>query len=283
MNPHWDFLSKLIVFYFRSRRAAERYADVTPEERARRRERGWGETTHDIQPVEPRLDQEISKLNLQSSYVNHPTPPQDPIVNHRPHPPPAPLHVQTSNLTNNVSTQHSSKDASTFAVPFASQIVSPTHLKICHFGSRFLPHTTSRIRCILPLLADRIILIGHDDGLSVLDMFPQESVYRGEVVIKTPTEAQSRPIWKGERCVSLKSSMVNGFYFLILILLEFFKCLCWKLKTSAMAHRKGLSLLLSVLRMIRMHSAKITKICAQYECITLQVSLVSLGGRSKMR
>jgi hypothetical protein len=181
-----------------SHRAAERYADVTPEERARRRERGWGETTRDSQP---RLDEEISKLNLQSSY-------EDTIVNHRPHPTgpaPVPLHIQTSDLTVKVSSQHSPDDTSIFAAPlFASQTVSPTHLKICHFGSRFLPHTTSQIRCILPLLADRIILVGHDDGLSVLDMFPQESAYRGEVVLKGPNEAQCRPIWKGERCVRLK-------------------------------------------------------------------------------
>ena len=189
-----------MLIVFPSHRAAERYADVTPEERARRRERGWGETTHDSQP---RLDEEISKLNLQSSYVKQ-SAPQDPTVNH-PHAAPVPLHVQTSNLTVNVSSPHSTDDTSTFTVPlFASQIVSPTHLKICHFGSRFLPHTTSQIRCILPLLADRIILVGHDDGLSVLDMFPQGSTYSGEVVFKGPNEAQCRPIWKGERYANLK-------------------------------------------------------------------------------
>jgi hypothetical protein len=196
-------LSQLLIV-FSSRRAAERYADVTPEERARRRERGWGETTHDSQPTEPRLDEEISNLKLQSSYVQQPVP-QDPNVNHRPHPAPVPLHVQTTDLTVRASSPHSTDDTSTFTVSLsASQIISPTHLKICHFGSRFLPHTTSQIRCILPLLADRMILIGHDDGLSVLDMFPQELAYRGELVIKGPSEAQCRSIWKGERCVSLK-------------------------------------------------------------------------------
>jgi hypothetical protein len=209
MNSHWSFLYKLIVFS--SHRAAERYADVTPEERARRRQRGWGETTHGDQPTEPRLEEEILNLKLQSSYVKH-SAPQDPTVNHRPHPPSVPLHVQTTNLTTKRSSPHSTDDTSTLTVPlFASQLVSPTHLKICHFGSRFLPHTTSQIRCILPLLADRIILIGHDNGLSVLDMFPQESAYRGESLIKGPSEAQCRPIWKGERCVSLKF-MVHGIY-----------------------------------------------------------------------
>ena len=196
-------LSQLLIV-FSYHRAAERYADVTPEERARRRERGWGETTHDGQPTEPRLDEEISNPKLQSPYVKQ-SAPQDSIVNLRPHPAPVPLHVQTTDLTVKVSSPHSMDDTSTFTIPlFASQMVSPTHLKICHFGSRFLPHTTSQIRCILPLLAERIILIGHDDGLSVLDMFPQESAYRGELVIKGPSEAQCRPIWKGERYVSFK-------------------------------------------------------------------------------
>ena len=148
------------------------------------------------------LVEEISKLNLQPSYVKQ-SAPQDPIVNHHSRPAPAPLHVQTSNLPVTVKVSSDSPDdTSTFTAPlFASQIVSPTHLKICHFGSRFLPHTTSQIRCILPLLADQLILVGHDDGLSVLDVFPQESTYRGEVVFKGPSEAQCRPIWKGERCV----------------------------------------------------------------------------------
>lgn len=203
MNSHWDF--SILLILFSSYRAAERYADVTPEERARRRERGWGESIHDSQPTEPTLDEDISNLSLQSPYVKQ-SAPQHPSVNHhRPHPAPLPLHVQTTDLSIRLPSPHSTDDTSTLNVPlFASQIVPPTHLKICHFGSRFLPHTTSKIRCILPLLADRMILIGHDGGLSVLDMFPQESAYRGELVTKGPSEAQCRPIWKGERCVSLK-------------------------------------------------------------------------------
>jgi len=67
------------------------------------------------------------------------------------------------------------------------------------FGSRFLPHTTSPIRCLLPLLSDKLLLIGHDEGLSVLDMFPQEWTETGGIAIKGPDEAQARLIWRGER------------------------------------------------------------------------------------
>lgn len=84
-------------------------------------------------------------------------------------------------------------------IPFVSQRLSPTHLKISHFGSRFLPHTTSPIRCLLPIECDRLLLIGHDEGLSVLNMFPQEWTENGVLSIKGPDEAQSRLIWQGER------------------------------------------------------------------------------------
>jgi hypothetical protein len=79
-----------------------------------------------------------------------------------------------------------------------SQAIPPSRLKINQFGSRFLPHATSPIRCILPLLADRLVLIGHDEGLSVLDMFPQDWTESGEISVKQPNEALSYPIWKGE-------------------------------------------------------------------------------------
>jgi len=43
-----------------------------------------------------------------------------------------------------------------------------------------------------------MLLIGHDNGLSVLDMFPQERTESGEIVTKRPDEAQCREIWRGE-------------------------------------------------------------------------------------
>lgn len=79
----------------------------------------------------------------------------------------------------------------------------PAHLRLHHFGSRFIPHTTSPIRCVLPLPVpgERLLLIGHDDGLSVLDMFPHQWTERG-LLSKGPEEAQTYLIWEGEGCVS---------------------------------------------------------------------------------
>lgn len=78
----------------------------------------------------------------------------------------------------------------------------PTHLQVHQFGSRFLPHTTSPIRCVLPLQRDRLLLIGTDKGLSVMDMYPVEWA-NGEddnvgIIQKGPSEAQALAVWTGE-------------------------------------------------------------------------------------
>ncbi|KAJ3487299.1 hypothetical protein NLJ89_g11728 [Agrocybe chaxingu] len=161
------------------KRAAERYADITPEDRARRRHRGWG-------------NDEQGTNNIPSIVSQPPTP--SPFGE--------PLHVQTSRLSVNDSPPGSWDDSDPLSapLPFVSQTIEPSHLKINHFGSRFLPHTTSRIRCVLPLLGDRMLLVGHDEGLSVLDMFPQQWTEDGDVLTKGPDEAHCWPIWRGE-CV----------------------------------------------------------------------------------
>ncbi|KAH9482300.1 hypothetical protein JR316_0004398 [Psilocybe cubensis] len=158
-------------------RAAERYADLTQAERERRRERGWGNDT-EIPVVEPI-----------PSITNYPFAPGGQSL---------PLHIQTASLTVQDSPPISSGTPTHIPLPFVSQTIEPTHLKINHFGSRFLPHTTSQIRCVLPLMTDKILLIGHDDGLSVLDMFPQEWTESGDMTTKGPDEAQCRPVWRGE-------------------------------------------------------------------------------------
>lgn len=81
----------------------------------------------------------------------------------------------------------------------------PTHLQVHQFGSRFLPHTTSPIRCVLPLQRDRLLLIGTDKGLSVMNMYPVEWA-NGEgdqvgIIQKGPSEAQALTIWTGEAYV----------------------------------------------------------------------------------
>lgn len=83
--------------------------------------------------------------------------------------------------------------------------LSPTHLSIYHFGSRFLPHSSVPIRCILPLHRDRLLLIGTDTGLSVLNMFPEkwadETSGGTGLIQKGPADAQARVIWTGEAYV----------------------------------------------------------------------------------
>ena len=75
--------------------------------------------------------------------------------------------------------------------------LDPSHLKLYNFGSRFLPHTTSPIRCLLPLNNHHLLLIGHDNGLSVLDMFPGDWDEDDDTE-KGPAEAEAKVIWEGE-------------------------------------------------------------------------------------
>lgn len=112
------------------------------------------------------------------------------------------LHIETNGLeiANPLVQEPNSAPTPPITPPaFASHGILPTHLKMNQFGSRFLPHTTSQIRCVLPLVAERLLLIGHDEGLSVLDIFPQEWTENGEIAVKGPDEAQARVIWRGER------------------------------------------------------------------------------------
>ncbi|KAG6866132.1 hypothetical protein C0991_008440 [Blastosporella zonata] len=88
-------------------------------------------------------------------------------------------------------------------LPFNNRILTPTHLKVNEFGSRFLPHTKSPIRCLLALESDKLLLIGHDNGLSVIDTFPHERSEDGSLVINGPDEAQARTIWTGKSVLQL--------------------------------------------------------------------------------
>lgn len=78
------------------------------------------------------------------------------------------------------------------------QQLLPTRLQLHQFGSRFLPHATAPIRCLLPLLNDKLLLIGHDDGLSVLDTVPQVKNVNGTISNKGPEDAQARVVWEGD-------------------------------------------------------------------------------------
>lgn len=225
--------------------AAERYNDVGPDERARRKARGWGlkdsvryRMVHTLSGISEvslitqgsEADEQLaasvrSSLNIRdrqlpslpsgpAPYPRQPPPPphtlpqfyqQTPLpasdlYANIPPPPPIPnlnLHVQTNNLAFQPLPSPPTAPES-IALPFVSQKLPPTHLKLNNFGSRFLPHATAPIRCLLPLPSERLVLIGHDEGLSVLDMFPQEWNELGGITVKGPDEAQSREIWRGE-------------------------------------------------------------------------------------
>ncbi|KAH7914438.1 hypothetical protein BJ138DRAFT_1000224 [Hygrophoropsis aurantiaca] len=162
------------------KRAAERYADVSTEEFQRRRERGWGnDTTEQSIPSvnEPRSRTVSAPLRLR-------------INADLPAIPYAEAEPDTDPSTTNPS-------------PLPGELLSPTHLHLHQFGSRFLPHSTSPIRCLLPIQSERLLLIGHDSGLSVLNMYPQEWAESGGILQKGPDEAQSRPIWTGEAVYQL--------------------------------------------------------------------------------
>jgi hypothetical protein len=137
---------------------------------------------------------QVSSANVLPSIANHP-----PTSIH-PYAAGVPVHIQTSDLIQSGSPPYSVDHNSTLtpSLAFASQVIEPTHLKINHFGSRFIPHTTSQIRSVLPILGNTLLLIGHDNGLSVLNMFPQEWTEGGESVPKGPDEAQCREIWRGD-------------------------------------------------------------------------------------
>lgn len=159
------------------KRAAERYADITPDELERRRQRGWGEGTADVAlpqdaPSTSRPSSLAPPLQLRTGFDLDRDLPSPPIQ------PDGILEYDPSH-------------------PVVGESLRPAHLGLHQLGSRFLPHTTSPIRALLPLLGDRLLLIGHDDGLSVLNMFPQEWTDAG-LQTRGPGEASAHPIWTGE-------------------------------------------------------------------------------------
>ncbi|CCL98243.1 uncharacterized protein FIBRA_00237 [Fibroporia radiculosa] len=158
------------------KRAAERYADVTPDELERRRARGWGIQAGDAEPD--------SKYSSEASSQTRTFQPEQ-------------LHVQTHLSASQIPASPALPSEPSPPAALIPEVISPSRLQLCQFGSRFLPHTTSPIRCLLPILNDQFLLIGHDNGLSVLDMFPREWTDQG-IMEKGPADAEIRHIWEGE-------------------------------------------------------------------------------------
>ncbi|KAI0776186.1 hypothetical protein BD413DRAFT_688386 [Trametes elegans] len=234
------------------KRAAERYADVTPADMQRRRQKGWGDGLDRAQPSPgPPQTQSLylppsqtnslyvptsqtqSSLCVPSSSTNSLYVPQSQTnslclpqsqtnsvyapsaygssyptsmystaassyASLQPHALPPQLHLHTnfpldaipvSPLTH---TRRPPAPASLIPEP-----IPPSRLQLYNFGSRFLPHTTSPIRCLLPLGNHHLVLIGHDNGLSVLDMFPHDWSDE-EGAQKGPADAEAKLIWEGE-------------------------------------------------------------------------------------
>ncbi|KAF5387603.1 hypothetical protein D9615_000730 [Tricholomella constricta] len=132
------------------------------EERARRRERGWG--NEEIEARVGRHPQAIPTVDLTAA-----SPPSGLST----------LHIQTENLNAIPPFDPLTPSPPLPPLPFISKRLAPTHLKVNQFGSRLL-------------------LIGHDEGLSVLDMFTQEWSEEGGITVKGPDEAHARLIWQGE-------------------------------------------------------------------------------------
>ncbi|KAL0950093.1 hypothetical protein HGRIS_010094 [Hohenbuehelia grisea] len=199
------------------KRAAERYADSSPGERARRRERGWDFDDRNAQdsPVDAQLASATESLHIyqdspipydsltprNAHFAQPPQGPATPALSLRTDlrvPPPPPLPPRQNDASTGVERPGPGPESPLPPLPFVSQKLPPSHLRLNHFGSRFLPHSTAPIRCLLPLPSNRLLLIGHDEGLSVLEMFPHEWTQSGNVTVRGPEEAQARLIWRGE-------------------------------------------------------------------------------------
>lgn len=94
--------------------------------------------------------------------------------------------------------------------PSSAQLVSerlgPTSLSIYRFGSRFLPHSVAPIRSLIPLMDDRLLIIGSSEGAAVLDIFPENeslSADNNSALLHALEGAKRKDMWTGERFVSL--------------------------------------------------------------------------------
>ncbi|KAI0032943.1 hypothetical protein K488DRAFT_78186 [Vararia minispora EC-137] len=169
------------------KRAAERYADVTPEELERRRQRGWelGEAVDPIAGVESALNKPSQVRPPSIASASGSSQPRLSVQTLRNLPGPPPTLPEPDD------------ELSIESQLLVSETLEPTHLCVKQFGSRFLPHTKAPIHALLPVLGDRLLLVGHENGLSVMNMFPQDWGEDG-LISKGPSEAQVHPIWEGE-------------------------------------------------------------------------------------
>ncbi|KZS97791.1 hypothetical protein SISNIDRAFT_481679 [Sistotremastrum niveocremeum HHB9708] len=151
------------------KRAAERYLDEPPEARAIRSAGGWGESSALNDSTESPAESPHESVFQARTQTDLSLPP-----------------AYVGNNTENPSSPIS-----------LGQRLAPSHIDLYTFGSRFLPHSTNPIYALLPFMNDQYLLLGSQDGLSMLEMFPTEAV-NGLHFTKGPSEACRRSIWTGE-------------------------------------------------------------------------------------
>lgn len=78
-----------------------------------------------------------------------------------------------------------------------------SHASIHNFGSRFIPHATSTIHTILPIMTEHLLLLGTDEGLSILDLLPGQRGLAPPSIGSSLADANARPIWRGEAVYQL--------------------------------------------------------------------------------
>ncbi|KAG8218907.1 hypothetical protein J3R82DRAFT_4588 [Butyriboletus roseoflavus] len=187
------------------KRAAERYAGISPEEMARRRARGWGDDQDQIPDIQ--VDAANTSSAHDGSYSNQSRVATTPLRIRIDHDlPDLPASSQPNQGISDLESAVSALPSDPLSQSqqdlqgTACETLLPSHLQLHQFGSRFLPHTTSPIRCILPINRDRLLLIGTDNGLSVLDMYPMEWASDGNtgIIQNGPGDAQARVVWTGE-------------------------------------------------------------------------------------
>lgn len=120
------------------------------------------------------------------------SPPESPPPPSEP-PSPLPPLSRTQTVLSNLYDEYPEQDADPSLPPTTVQSLPPSHLELHTFGSRFLPHAEQPILSLLPICNDSMLLIGHANGLSVLDTEPEST--SSEL---GATEPRCRDIWQGQ-------------------------------------------------------------------------------------
>ena len=163
------------------RRAAERFTDITPEERQQRRTRGWGPAVClAFLPPHNSVQYQWIPFQVQTDLVPPTTQKYD--VNSRP------------SLTNGSRAPLPPPQVSSVRLGLA-------HLSVHEFGSRFVPHSTLPIQALLPLPSTHYLLMADSDGLAMLDIIPEDGPLSAEAsvaYVHALEAAKRRDLWFGE-------------------------------------------------------------------------------------